>query len=102
MEVLASFVVVLGLDGRRACGAHRGSALLAVPAPGIAEPQGGQQLELRRLGPPVRHLDADAEVLCIRLRVFHEDVEVAVALEDPGVEQLVLAARAAAAPVLLA
>ena len=90
MEVPASFVVVLGLDARRACGAQRGSALLAVPTPGIAEPQGGQQIQRRRFRTAIGHADADANVFRIFLRVLHQDIEVAVLVEHARIHQLEL------------
>ena len=54
-----------------------------------------------RLGAAVERLDPDADVLGRRLGVLDDDVEVAVVVEDAGVEQLELEALAVAAAVLL-
>ena len=69
--------------------------------PVVAEPQGRQhvQLGLRRAAVAGRDLDQDVLGRC--LGILHEHVEVAVLLEDPGVEELVLELVAAAPPVRL-
>ena len=58
--------------------------------PVVAEPERGQQVQLGRLRPAVGHRDLHQDVLGADLGVLDEDVEVPVALEDPGVEELVL------------
>ncbi len=78
---------------------ERRSRRVSRPRPRVAEPQGGQEVEGGGLGPAVRHRETDQDVLGRRLGVFHEDVEVAVAVEDSRVEQLVLHLVAVAAAV---
>ena len=58
-------------------------------------------MQLGLLRPAVGGRDLDQDVLGAGLGVLHEDVEVAVLLEDPGVEELVLHLVAAAPPVRL-
>jgi hypothetical protein len=70
-----------------------------VPRPRVAEPQRRQQAERSRLGAPIGHRDADQDVVAAGLRVLDGDVEVAVLVEDPGVEQLVLGLSAVATRV---
>ncbi len=71
------------------------------PHPGVPEPQVWEELDRRRLRPAVVDGDADGHVLGRHLGVFDEDVEVAVVVEDAGVEELELRAAAAAPLVLL-
>ncbi len=71
------------------------------PGPVVPEPQRGQQLQRRGLGPAVVGGDAHQQVLGPGLGIFDEDVEVAVVVEDAGVQQFVLRLQAAAALVLL-
>ena len=63
---------------------------LAALLPGVAEPEGRQQVEGRLLRAPVMDGDLYQDILRGRLRVLHEDVEVAVAVEYPGIDELVL------------
>jgi hypothetical protein len=67
----------------------------AVPGPLVAEPERGQDVQLRGLGAAVVDADPDEEVLGRGLRVFDEDVEVAALVEHARVEQLVLELLAA-------
>ena len=67
--------------------------------PGVAEPEVGQHPQLGRLRAPVDHADPDQHLFRRRFGVLDEDVEVAVPVEDPGVEQLVLHLLAAAGAV---
>ncbi len=70
---------------------HRDRRLRAAdraPGPGVPKPQVRQDVQDRRFGPPVECFDADHDVVRRVLRVFDEDVEVAVAVECAGVEQL--------------
>ena len=69
--------------------------------PVVAEPQGRQHVQLGRRRPPVDRGDLHQDVLRATLGVLHEDVEVAVVLEDARVEQLVLHLVAGAPPVRL-
>ena len=53
------------------------------------------------VGPAVVRGDPDRQVLRIGLGVLDEDVEVAIAIEYPGIEQLVLGTLSGAALVVL-
>ena len=50
--------------------------------------QGRQDVQAGRVGPAVDRGDADENVVGIGLGVFDKDVEVAVLVEDAGVDQL--------------
>jgi hypothetical protein len=65
---------------------------LGVPGrrPGIAEPERRQDLDRRRFRPAVGDRNLDEDVFGRRLRIFDEHVEVAIVVEDAGVDQLVL------------
>ena len=63
---------------------------VAAPRPRVAEPEGGQDVERRRLRPAVRDRDLDQQVLGGRLGVLDEHVEVPILVEHPRVEELVL------------
>src|SRR5581483_3812493 len=69
-------------------------------APGVAEPERGQQVERRLVGTAVHGGDPDQDVVGGCLGVLDDHVEVAVAVEDPGVGQLVLRLLPAPPPVL--
>src|SRR4030095_12886685 len=58
-------------------------------------------MNCRRLRPAIVDSDEHEDVIRPRLRVFHEHVEIAVVIEDAGVEQLELGSVLAPAPVLL-
>src|SRR6266699_2070305 len=58
-------------------------------------------MNCRRLRPAIMDRDEHEDVLRIRLGVFDEDIEVAVVVEDAGVEQLELRLVFAATTVLL-
>ncbi len=60
------------------------------PRPGVAEEHRGEDVHGRLLRPAVGHGDAPSDVLGGRLGVLDDDVEVAVLLEDAGVDQLEL------------
>ncbi len=64
------------------------------PAPGIAEPHRGQQMQCRGRGSAVDHRGAHQNIVDTVLRVFDEDIEVAVFVENSRVNQLVFALRA--------
>ena len=72
----------------------------ASPRPGVAEPQGGEEVQRRRPGPAVVRSDAAKDVVGRGLGVFDKDVEILVAVENAGVVELVLAVLLAAASVL--
>ena len=67
-----------------------GMAILAAEGPGVAEPQGRQQVQRGGVGTPVRHREADQHVVGRILGVLDLHVEVAVLVEDARVEQLIL------------
>ncbi len=92
---------VLGADRSRGRRQRRPRLARAPPRPGVAEPELRQQVERRRLGAAVVDGDPEEDVLRRRLGVLDEDVEVAVVVEDAGVEQLELRVQLAAAAVLL-
>ena len=71
------------------------------PGPRIAKPKVRQDVERRGLGPAVVRRDPDRQVLRIGFGVLDEDVEVAIVVEDAGIEQLVLWTLSRAALVLL-
>src|SRR5215467_10979513 len=69
------------------------------PRPGVAKPQGGQHVDLGRLGTPVANGDLDQNVLRFDLGVLDEDVKVPILIEDAGVEQFILGGLFVACPV---
>ena len=79
----------------------RGLDDVVAPRPGVAEPQRRQQVQRRGVGAAVVRGDAHQDVVVRGLRVLDDHVEVAVVVEDPGVEQLVLVVLLAAAAVLV-
>jgi hypothetical protein len=108
--VLAEQELAVGLEAPRAQlaveGAHRVAFHAqrrpddrAAPRPRVAKPQRGQHVQRRRLRPAVVHGDPHQQVIVLGLRVLDDDVEVAVAVEDAGVEQLILGVELAAACV---
>ena len=58
--------------------------------PVVPEPQRRQEMQLGRVRSPVDRRDLHQDVFRAGLGVLHEDVEVAVVVEDAGVEELVL------------
>ena len=103
----------VGIDGRAAIVGHQAHAARQLardlrlglcrrpPGPRVAEPQGRQDVERCGVGSAVVRSDPDRQVLRIGLGVLDEDVEVAIAIEYPGVEQLVLRTLSGAALVVL-
>ncbi len=91
----------VGMGGEHALAVHLQGGLGAVvaPRPGVAEPERRQQVQGRGVRPAVVRRDEHQDVVGRRLRVFDLDVEVAVIVEDPGVEQLVLEVGLAAMAV---
>ena len=79
----------------------RAAFVFGPPTPGVAKPQRRQQVQPRRLGAAVGHGDADQDVVRPGLGVFGQHVEVAVAVEDAGVDQFELRLVPAPAAVLL-
>ncbi len=72
-----------------------------IPGPGVAEPCGRQHVQGGGLGSGVGHLDGHQQVIGAGLRVMHLGDPVPVAVEHPGIQQLVLGFFAAAGPVLV-
>ncbi len=58
--------------------------------PVIPEPECRQEMQFGRVGSPVDYRDPHQDVFRAGLGVLHEDVEVAVAVEHPRVEELIL------------
>ena len=71
------------------------------PRPVVPEPERRQEVQRRRLGAAVDRAHPNQNVFRCRLRILHEDIEIAIVVEDPRVEQLVLGIGAPATPVLL-
>src|SRR5437667_1826821 len=72
-----------------------------LPRPGVTEPQLWEQMDRRRLRPAVADGDKHQNVVRRGLGVFDEDVEIAVVVENAGVEQFELRLVFATTPVLL-
>ena len=60
------------------------------PRPCVTEPECRKHVQGRRVGAAVVHGHLDEDVIRRSLGVLHEHVEVAILVEDPGVDQLVL------------
>src|SRR5580704_13590468 len=60
------------------------------PRPGIAKPQGRQDMQRCWLRTAINHADLDEEVLRSLLGIFHENIEVAIFVEDARIQKLVL------------
>ena len=80
-----------GEEPRRVSGTDVGlGGGLFAPGPGVAEPEMRKEVQRSRLGSPIVGRDADGHVFRPGLRVLHDHVEVAVVVEDPGVQELEL------------
>ena len=90
MKPVLAQLMVRGLYGARPHFAQRRFATILAPRPGVAEPKRRQDPQPGRFRPTIVDGNADEYVFRAFLRVFHEHVEVAVVLEDAGVEQFVL------------
>ena len=71
------------------------------PRPCIPEPHRRQQIDIGRFRAAIGNRDLDTDVVRLGLGIFDEDVEVAVVVEDAGIDQFVLRLRPVALPVLL-
>ena len=71
-----------------------------IPGPGIAKPERRQQVKLRGFGTAIDRLDPDQNVIRRALRIFYEDIEIAVLVEDAGVNKLEFQ-RVLSAPAIL-
>ncbi len=80
---------------------HHESRRIRVPRPDVLEPEGGQKMQRRGIGAAVAGCDSDQDVVGRGLCIFDEDIEVAVVVEDAGVEQFVFRVGARAAAVRL-
>ena len=69
------------------------------PRPQVAKPERRQDVKFGRLGAAIVDRDLDEDVLRRFLGVLDEHVEVAVLVEDPGIDQLVLELVLSPAPV---
>ena len=72
---------------------------LLPPTPCVAKPERRQHVQRCGLGSSVFNRDADGDLVVRPLRIFDQDVKKTVVLKDPGVDQFVLGAPAAAAAV---
>jgi hypothetical protein len=86
---------------RRAAGDDRLILPFRPPAPGVAKPELGEQVERSGGRPAIARFDTDADVFRPGLRVFDEHVEVTILLEGARVEQLEFHPTAAAPAVLV-
>ena len=77
------------------------SRRVRLPRPRVPKPQLRQHVQRRLVRAAVAHLDFDQHMIRRCLGIFHEDVEVAILVEDAGVEQLELGSIPAAAAVLV-
>ena len=98
-------VRLLDFDGDRVGGCDAGMetgkrAGMPARGPAVTEPDRRKQVEHRPFGTAVGDRDPAQDVLGGSLRVFDGHVEVAVALEDTGIEQLVFRVGSGAASVL--
>src|SRR3712207_1403394 len=59
----------------------------APPGPGVAEPERREQMKSCRFPATISHADAYQDVVGRGLRVFGEDVEVSILVEDARVRQ---------------
>ena len=58
------------------------------PGPGIAEPDGRQQVEFGRIRTAIGDCDANKNIFGRRLRILDKDIEVTIVVENPRVDQL--------------
>ena len=63
---------------------------LVTPRPRVTEPQRRQQMQRRRVRAAIVRRDQHQDVIGTGLGVLHDHIEIAVLVEDPGVQQLVL------------
>ena len=71
------------------------------PSPDIAKPERGKHVNRRHVRAAIAHADLDQNVGWRLLGVFHEDIEVAILVENASINQLVLRFSATAPPVRL-
>ena len=78
---------------------HLRAAAVSPPGPGVAKPQRGEQVKLSGVGSAIVSRDADEDIFSRGLRIFDEDIEIAVFIEHARVEQFVFGIVAAPAAV---
>ena len=81
--------------GKRRCGVP------GIPRPCVAKPHGGQYVQKLGLRAGVGHANRHQDVGGVGLCVGHVDDPVAVVVEDPGIQQLILGIELAASAVLV-
>jgi hypothetical protein len=86
---------VIGMDPRSifAYGKHWLLYCRVSRPPRIEKPQRGQQVERSILVATIVSGNRDQQVICIRLRIFHEHIEGTVLIEDARIEQLIIISR---------
>src|SRR5262249_47702956 len=75
--------------------------ILRIPRPGIAKPNGGQQMKFGCFWTAIVSSDADENVFRCRLRVFNDNVEVAVFVKDARIDQFEFRIALPSAPIFL-
>ena len=78
-----------------------GLGLIRAPAPGVAEPGLRQHMNRRFVGAAIMDGQPQQDVVGVRLGIFDIDVEIAVGVEDAGIDDLELGLPPVAPRVLL-
>ena len=65
---------------------------IQTPRPGVPEPNRRQYVDAGGLRASIGHRDPDEHIFGGRFRIFHEDVEIPVLVEDTGIKQFVFGA----------
>src|SRR5687767_8398947 len=86
-----------GDDSSFAVHAESGAYRRATPAPGVAKPKRGQQVQVCGIGSAIHDGDAREHVVDVGLGILDEDIEVTVLIEDAAVDQLELRLQPVAA-----
>jgi hypothetical protein len=76
-------------------------AFVQSPAPGVTKPKGRQQMQFGGFRTAVECLNPDQDIVRTALGVFDEDIEIAIPVEDPCVDQFKLEVSLAPCPILL-
>src|SRR5438477_3969987 len=76
-------------------------AQILSPGPGIAKPQRREQLQRSGFRAAVANCDADEYIFVAALCVLRENIEVAVFMEHPGVEEFEFRLAASATPIFV-
>ncbi len=90
------------LDTNRVLSVRRETRLRGpgLPSPGVAGPNLRQEAQRRPVGAAVVHRQLHQDVVDAALGVFDLDIEITPAVEDPGVDQLILGILRRPPPVL--